>query len=183
MEKITSQELKQRLQAGENLQLIDVRSPNEYRAEHIPGAVNIPMERCEARLEDLRVSAPIVLICQSGTRAGVTHDLLLPHRTDLMVLDGGTSAWKGAGLSVVSDSATRWSLERQTRLGAGLLVLAGAIGSLFWPSAIGLAIFVGAGLTFAGLTDICGMGLVLAKMPWNRAKALPACTQPAAAQK
>ena len=183
MEKITSLELKRRLHAGERLQLVDVRSHNEYRAGHIPGAINIPMERCEVRLEDLHVSAPIVLVCQSGTRAGVTHEILKPHRADLMVLEGGTSAWEAAGLPVVRDVATRWSLERQTRLGAGLLILAGAVGSLFWPPALGLAIFVGAGLTFAGLTDICGMGLVLAKMPWNRAKALPACSQAGTIQK
>ena len=62
-------------------------------------------------------------------------------------------------------------MERQVRLGAGLLVLLGVVLSLFWDRAwIALSAFVGLGLTFAGLTDICGMAFLLAKMPWNKAR-------------
>ena len=60
------------------------------------------------------------------------------------------------------------SLERQVRIAAGSLVLTGAIHSLVHPWWIGLSGFVGAGLMFAGITDTCGMGMVLARMPWNR---------------
>ena len=61
------------------------------------------------------------------------------------------------------------SLERQVRIAAGTLVLAGAVLGWFVDSAfIGLSAFVGAGLLFAGVTDTCGMGMVLARMPWNR---------------
>ena len=61
------------------------------------------------------------------------------------------------------------SLERQVRIAAGSLVLLGvALGLLVHPAFIGLAAFVGAGLVFAGVTDWCGMGLLLARMPWNQ---------------
>ncbi|HYE76745.1 MAG TPA: rhodanese-like domain-containing protein [bacterium] len=172
-------DLKARLDRGEDLQLVDVRSPSEYLAGHLPGALNIPMDRCEARLDDLHAGRPVVLICQSGMRATVTSNLLAPHRPQALVLEGGTAAWRSAGLPVVVDSKTRWSLERQTRLGAGLLVLLGAIGSFVWPPAIALAIFVGCGLTFAGATDICPMGLLVSRAPWNQAPASPR-TEPAA---
>jgi len=55
------------------------------------------------------------------------------------------------------------------RIAAGSLVLLGAtLGSFVHPAFIGLAAFVGAGLIFAGITDTCGMGMLLARMPWNR---------------
>src|SRR4029077_17437132 len=106
-------------------QLIDVRSPSEFASGHIPGAINIPMDQIESRLADLRPSAPIVLICQMGKRARMTADVLDPCRLQISVLEGGTNAWLQAGLPVVINVKTRWSLERQVRLGAGLLVLIG----------------------------------------------------------
>lgn len=149
-------------------QLVDVRSASEFAAGHIPGAMNIPMDQIETRLDDLRPDTPLVLICQAGKRARMTAGLLEPCQRQMSVLEGGTSAWIQAGLPVVTSVKTRWSLERQVRLGAGLLVLAGVVlaftVNVNW---LFLSAFVGAGLTFAGLTDICLMGEVLAKMPWN----------------
>ena len=150
-------------------QLIDVRSGSEFASGHIPGAVNIPMDQIEARLDDLRPGVPIVLICQTGKRARMTADLLEPCQRQISVLEGGTSAWIQAGLPVVTSVKTRWSLERQVRLGAGLLVLAGAaLAFTVDANWLFLSAFVGLGLTFAGLTDICPMAEILAKMPWNK---------------
>ena len=148
--------------------LIDVRSGSEFASGHIPGAVNIPMDQIEARLDDLRPGVPIVLVCQTGKRARMTAGLLEPCQRQISVLEGGTSAWVQAGLPVVSSVQTRWSLERQVRLGAGLLVLVGAV-LAFTVDAnwLFLSAFVGLGLTFAGLTDICPMAEILGKMPWN----------------
>ena len=149
-------------------QLVDVRSPSEFASGHIPGAVNIPMDQIEARLDDLHASARLVLICQAGTRARMTATLLEPCQRHITILEGGTNAWLQAGLPVVTSVKTRWSLERQVRLGAGLLVLAGVILALTLNvSWLYLCGFVGLGLTFAGLTDICPMGIALGKMPWN----------------
>jgi len=165
--------------------LVDVRSPAEFTGEitappeypnehaqrggHIPGAVNIPMDQIEARLDDLRPRSPIILICQAGKRAEMTARLLEPCKYQIAVLEGGTSAWVNAGCPVVANLKTRWSLERQVRLGAGLLVLAGSVLALTINLAwLFLSAFVGLGLTFAGLTDFCPMGLLLERMPWNR---------------
>lgn len=152
-----------------NVQLIDVRSPSEFAAEHVPQAANIPMDQIEARLDDIDPSVPVVLICQSGRRAEMTRELLRAHHEQLACLIGGTEAWKEAGLPTVRSSTVRWSLERQVRLTAGLLILAGTIlSALVAPAWLYLAMFVGAGLTFAGLTNLCGMAALFALMPWNR---------------
>lgn len=150
-------------------QLIDVRSPSEFASGHIPGAINIPMDQIEARLEDINRTQPVILICQMGKRARMTAGLLDPCQLQLSVLEGGTSAWIEAGQPVVQSVRSRWSLERQVRLGAGLLVLAASALALVWNLRwLYLAGFVGAGLTFAGLTDICPMAELLHRMPWNR---------------
>jgi rhodanese-related sulfurtransferase len=154
--------------------LVDVRSGSEFAVGHIPGAVNIPMDQIETRLDDLNVNLPIVLVCQTGKRARMTAGLLEPCGRQITVLEGGTKAWIEAGLPVVASVKTRWSLERQVRLGAGLLVLTGATLALtvnpLWTYLCG---FIGLGLTFAGLTDICGMAVILEKMPWNRRSHCP----------
>lgn len=165
----------QKLETRETpVQLVDVRSPSEYATGHIPGALNIPMEQVESRVHDLQAGMPVVLICQAGKRAEVVASLLEPCGRDVAVLEGGTQAWINAGRPVVKNVATHWSLERQVRLGAGLLVLAGAVlaivASAKW---ILLSGFVGLGLTFAGLTNLCPMAMLLTKMPWNRASHCP----------
>jgi rhodanese-related sulfurtransferase len=150
-------------------QLIDVRSASEYATGHIPGAMNIPLEQIDVRVGDLADDEPIVLICKAGTRARMAAERIGPCGKDLIVLEGGTDGWIRAGYPVVASVAAHWSLERQVRLGAGVLVALGVVLSLLVNSNwIYLSGFVGLGLTFAGLTDICPMGIVLAKMPWNR---------------
>ena len=159
-------------------QVVDVRSMAEYAAGHLPGAVNIPLNQLEARLADIESGAQVLLVCQGGTRARIAAGWLEQCGRSCLVLEGGTSAWCKAGLRVVQSVATRWSLERQVRLVAGLLILTGVALSLTIHSVwIAISAFVGVGLVFAGLTDICGMGLVLAKMPWNRMKSCPTLQQ------
>ena len=168
MNHITIDELIQRRNQRAGMQLIDVRSPQEYRAGHLPGALNIPMETIGARLGDLNAEQEIVLICQSGKRAIMVYQHLRGTPHSLAVLAGGTAGWQAAGLPVIAEQSSDWSLDRQVRLAAGLLVLLGILGSFGWRPGLGLAIFVGGGLTFSGLSGWCGMGLLLAKMPWNR---------------
>lgn len=165
---ITVTELKQTSNSHE-AQWVDVRSASEFAAGHLPGAVNLPMDQIESRLDDLDAGRQMILICKSGKRARMTAALLAPCRPDAVVLEGGTDAWTKAGLPIVASTSTRWALERQVRLGAGLLVLTGvALSLVYSPRWIWLSGFVGAGLTFAGLTDICMMGALLAHMKWNR---------------
>lgn len=152
-------------------QWIDVRSATEYASGHIPGAVNIPLEQIEARLEDLAPSVPLILICQAGKRTRMVAGLIEPCRKDVSVLEGGTAAWTAAGLPVVVSTNSRWSLERQVRLVAGLLVLTSLLlAGTVHPYWIGLAVFVGLGLTFAGATNLCLMAALLVRLPWNRTR-------------
>jgi rhodanese-related sulfurtransferase len=176
---ITATELRDRIYQTARLQLIDVRSPAEYDEGHIPGAMNLPMDQVEARLADIGAHATVVLICQSGHRAGMTCDLLKPHRNDLLILEGGTKAWRDAGMPVVRTASSRLPLMRQVHIGAGSLALLGTLLSLFvHPAWLVLPMFVGAGLLVAGTTGFCGMAFLLAKAPWNRphANAGPATT-------
>lgn len=152
-------------------QLIDVRSPSEFAAGHVPEAINIPLEQVESRLPDFHPQAPVWFICQSGRRAKAAAAVLRAHRSDVHVLEGGTEAWIQAGRPLVASVAARWSLERQVRLGAGSLALLGAVLAVaIHPRWVYLSGFIGAGLTFAALTDTCAMGAALARMPWNHTK-------------
>jgi len=163
MPTITVEELSSRLAEATAL---DVRSAAEFAIDHIPGSINIPMEQIESRMADLPVR-PLVLVCEGGKRAQIVAGWLQGHR-EATVLDGGIRFWRRAGFPTVAGAPCRWSLERQVRFTAGLIVLTGTVLTLFAdPKWVFLAMFVGAGLTFAGATNICGMAVLLAKMPWN----------------
>jgi hypothetical protein len=130
--------------------------------------MNIPLEQIEKRVADLSAERSIALICQTGQRARVAATLLQPCRTELLVVEGGTKAWRDAGLPLVASVKARWSIERQVRLIAGLLVFSGSLlAALVSPYWLIVPAFVGCGLSFAGATDICPMGLLLARLPWN----------------
>lgn len=150
-------------------QLVDVRSATEFATAHVPGAINIPLEQVERRTADLAANQPVVLICQSGTRARMARALLAESGKDLVVLEGGTAAWLQAGYPAVRSTASRWALERQVRLAAGVLGVVGVLLAVFvsrwWLLLPG---FVGCGLAFAGFSGFCPMGEALARMPWNR---------------
>jgi rhodanese-related sulfurtransferase len=165
---LTIADIQSSLAQGRPGLLVDVRSASEFATGHIPGALHIPLEQIESRVDDLGAELPIILICKSGQRARMAAALLEPCRPKAKVLEGGTDAWRKAGLPLVVNRNTRWSLERQVRLGAGLLALTGALlGILVSTRWVYLAGLIGAGLTMAGLTDICPMALFLSKMPWN----------------
>lgn len=161
--------------SGSEFLRVDVRSATEYASGHIPGAVNVPLDEIENRTGDLCSGRPIVLICQMGQRARMAAALLEPCHFDVLVLEGGTKAWKDAGLPVVASAKARWSLERQVRLAAGLLVLTGSLfAAIISPYWLILTGFIGLGLTGAGLTDICPMAISLSHLPWNATSKCPA---------
>jgi rhodanese-related sulfurtransferase len=155
--------------------LLDVREFPEFAAGTIAGARLLPLGELERRAIELDRARPVVCVCSSGKRSTQAAEKLVALGfTHVQQLEGGLRAWEQAGLPVKKDAHAPWALERQVRFTAGLLVLAGLGLSLVWPVAIGLSWFVSVGLVVAAVTDWCGMGLLLAKMPWNRA------TQPGA---
>ena len=161
--------------------LLDVRTPAEFREVHAQGAILLPLDVLSAlRVEEARAAnpGPVYLLCASGIRAIKAAELLQRAGfDDLRLVEGGTHAWIAAQLPVVRGRKTI-SLERQVRIGAGLLVLTGtSLGWLVNPGFFLLAGFVGAGLVFAGVTDICGLAIVLARAPWNRS-GKPFCSVP-----
>jgi rhodanese-related sulfurtransferase len=158
--------------------VLDVRTPAEFREVHIPGSTNIPLgdlPRRAAEVAERAQSRPIALVCRTGRRAeSACAELARQGLADLQVLEGGIVSWLDGGLPVTR-GAKAISIERQVRIVAGFLVLLGVVlGFLVHPSFYVLAGFIGAGLLVAGITDTCGMALVLAKMPWNRASAAAA---------
>jgi rhodanese-related sulfurtransferase len=166
VEVIGVQELQRELSANAELCGLDVRSPAEYSIGHIARTINIPLEQIEARMADIPGKS-IVLICEAGKRAEMASQWLVGQRK-VQLLDGGVKSWRTAGYPLVACAPCRWSLERQVRLIAGLLVLVGALLAVTVNTAwVYLSMFIGAGLTFAGISNICGMAIVLAKMPWN----------------
>ena len=116
----------------------------------------------------------VYLICRTGSRAAKAAEAFANEGLDQsIIVQGGTEAWINAGLPVERGAAKVISLERQVRIGAGTFVLIGLLlGHFVHPVFIGISAFVGAGLVFAGITDWCGMGLLLAKLPWNKRTAL-----------
>ena len=148
--------------------LIDIRSPDEHARERIAGALNVPLDRMSAAAASGDV---LIFHCRSGMRTGQAATALAAAagERDCYILEGGISAWGNAGLPVEKASGAPIEMQRQVMIAAGTLVLIGTLLSLFLsPVWIALAIFVGAGLTFAGVSGFCGMARLLALMPWNR---------------
>lgn len=167
-------EIARRCSQGESVYLLDVRTPAEFAQVHAEGAVNLPLGDLQSNVPlPADCSGPVYLLCHSGARAAQAARILAARGGDptLFVVDGGTQRWLASGLPVVRGPAGGWSLERQVRLVAGILVFLGVtLNRLGYDAAIYLAGFVGLGLTIAALTDTCAMGLLLAQMPWNRRK-------------
>ncbi len=146
--------------------LVDVRTKGECRAAWVEGS-----EQRELGSLDLQgfSGQEVLLLCKTGSRAKKAAARFADAAPEqVQVVDGGLDAWEAAGLPI-SRGQGSMSLERQVRIGAGLLVVLGVVLALlvnpwFWV----LPAFVGSGLIFAGVTDWCGMGLLLARMPWNR---------------
>jgi rhodanese-related sulfurtransferase len=114
-------------------------------------------------------TAPLYVVCKSGQRSEQACKQLAADDPNLVIrVDGGMNALEGTGIPVVHGKKAM-SLERQVRIAAGFLVATGtALGAFVHPGFLGIPAFVGVGLMFAGITDWCGMGLLIAKMPWNR---------------
>ena len=172
---ITPQEFEDLRRRGRAVDLIDVRTPVEYREVHAEAARSVPLDRLDPRaVMEARNGTneePLYTICRSGSRGRQACEAFhAAGFANVVNVEGGTLAWEQAGLPVLRGKKSI-SLERQVRIAAGSLVVLGtALGAFVHPAFLGLSGFVGAGLVFAGVTDTCGMGMMLARMPWNRAE-------------
>ncbi|MFF3927234.1 rhodanese-like domain-containing protein [Streptomyces hirsutus] len=165
-------------QAAERLStytVIDVRTPGEYAAGHLPGAHNVPLDHLRTALPALKTAAArgeLLMVCASGARSVSACEQLAEADITATTLTGGTAAWIQQGHPADRDTArVTWPMERQVRLAAGALVVAGlALGTRYRP-ARWLSAAVGSGLVFSAATDTCGMAALLAKLPHNQPRA------------
>ncbi len=155
--------------------VIDVRTPGEFETVHISGAYNVPLDLLREHRDEIRahLDEHVVLVCQSGQRAAQAEDALREAGlSNVHILDGGMSAWQASGFGVNRGASSRWDLQRQVRFVAGTIVALSILASIVVPGLKWVAFVMGAGLSITAITNTCLMGMLLAKLPYNRG---PAC--------
>jgi rhodanese-related sulfurtransferase len=169
---ITSTELRDRIASETPPWILDVRTPAEFETAHIDGSYNVPLDVLNDYgsevAEQLDQGHDVVLVCRSGQRAAQAAELL--RNTGIpggSVLQNGITDWEGQGFEV-NRGVQRWDLERQVRLVAGSIVLSSVLGSVGVPRLKWLAAAIGAGLSYAAISNTCAMGTALSKLPYNR---------------
>ena len=171
---ITPSQLHELAKRGDSVEVIDVRTPAEFRSVHIPLAQSQPLDSLDPRAimaARPNQAEPLYVICRSGSRSAKACSAFeaAGFGDRVVNVEGGTLAWEQAGLPVERGRSVM-PLDRQVRTAIGVLVLLGVLlGALVNPWFYGLSAFCGAGLVYAGLTDCCPLAWTMAKMPWNRA--------------
>lgn len=183
---ISPQRLHELTQSGKEVTLIDVRTPLEFREVHVSFARNVPLDQLQpGKLRFVRNGSdrPLYVICRSGNRGKqACEKLATTGDVNVVNVEGGTLAWEQAGLPVIRGQKAI-SLERQVRITVGFLVLIASVLAYFvHPYWTALTAFLGAGLIFSGVTDTCGMALILARMPWNQVSEAPSNSTSGGAQ-
>lgn len=169
---ISPQQAHEWLSSGEAA-LIDVREPDEFKAEHIACAASLPLSQVCDLIKQMHIPAgrKIIFQCLRGKR-GERACAIVPQMDATYAvynLEGGIDAWRNAGLPVVHSVEARISIFRQVQTIVGFLVLVFVLagyGGQHW--AFAMSGILGAALAFAGITGWCGLAMVLAKMPWNK---------------
>ncbi len=167
--KLTPNVAADRLKSGKAV-LVDIREPDEYAREHIPGSISLPISALDEADLKLDAGQNAIFHCKSGMRTDSNCAILAQHvEGDAFMLEGGLDAWRALGLPTAKDSQAPLEINRQVQIAAGSLILIGVLlGWIVAPAWIGLSAFVGAGLMFAGISGWCGMATLLQAMPWNR---------------
>ena len=171
LKSITPQEAARLVKDGATL--LDIREPDEHAWEKIPGARHLPLSKLDEADLAVHAGKPVIFHCKSGMRT-LANAQRLTDKADTSceayVVEGGLDAWRKAGLPVATDRRQPIEIQRQVHLIAGSLTFTGTVlGLVVHPGFFALPALIGAGLTFAGATGFCGMALMLAKAPWNRA--------------
>lgn len=163
-------EVEQALSRKNDCLVIDVREPSEFEAGHVAGTRNLPLSGLGSAKQGLNKDQPVYILCRSGARSSqAARELSESGFAELYVLEGGLQAWASSRHPLMKGSCQIWGLDRQMRMTAGSLVLAGLLlGRFVHPYFSGLALLVAGGLIFSAVTDSCGLVILLSKMPWNR---------------
>ncbi|MFG0328144.1 MAG: rhodanese-like domain-containing protein [Phycisphaerales bacterium JB037] len=163
--------LKSWLDHGDTV-LVDVREDFEHAEERIAGAMLVPLSKFDAgAIRRAHEGKRVVFHCRSGKRSADAAGRFASGDEPVMHLSGGIEAWKSAGLPITRPDKPGLPIMRQVQIAAGALVVLGVVlGWTLWSGFLALALFVGCGLMFAGVTGWCGMAKLLALMPWNRRK-------------
>jgi rhodanese-related sulfurtransferase len=148
----------------------DVREPDEYAREHIPGSRLVPLSRFDVNAIPSSNGTKSVLYCRSGRRSTeAAQKLLAAGHGEVLHLKGGFEAWKREGMPAEIDRSAPISIMRQVQITVGGGVLLGSIlAATVSPWFLLLTGFFGAGLLFAGLSGTCALATMLGMMPWNR---------------
>lgn len=155
--------------------VLDLRTAAERNTEYLEGSLHLPVQDlAEASFAEILHGVdrdkPVYLLCQSGRRAVMAIEKLHASARELIIVDGGINALKTCGVALKQGERQVISLERQVRVTAGFFVVLGVVlGASIAPVFYGISAFVGCGLIYAGISDNCGMALVLSRMPWNKA--------------
>ena len=156
--------------------IIDVRTPGEYEAEHLPGSHLLPLDEVDAaalgRL-GLGKRGEFYILCQTGGRALRAAEKLGAAGVEgCFVVEGGLEACRAAGLGIVKGESRVLPLMRQVQIVIGLVSATGSALAIWrHPMFALIPLFMGLGLLFAGLSGTCGLALLMAKMPWNKRRA------------
>ncbi len=171
---VSAAELRGLLASPNPPRVLDVRTPGEFETTHIAGSYNVPLDLLREHRDEIRshLDDQVVLVCQSGQRAAQAEDALRTAGLgNVHILDGGIGAWETQGFAV-NRGARRWDLQRQVRFVAGTIVALSILASILIPGFKWVAFVMGAGLSITAVTNTCLMGMMLAKLPYNRG---PAC--------
>lgn len=157
----------------DKIALVDVRSPAEFASGHVPGAHNIPLAhlgRALPALVGVSEQYELAFICASGNRSQVACQQAASAGVTAFNLTGGTSAWDEAGKPLDSGADARpvWAMDRQVRLVAGSLILAGIVAGLARPYARWISAGVASGLVYSALSNTCAMASLLGRLPYNQ---------------
>ncbi|MBD2206041.1 rhodanese-like domain-containing protein [Calothrix sp. FACHB-1219] len=167
LQTVSAQTLKQ-LVEQKAVTLIDVREPAEYAGEHIPGATLVSLSNFDPR--KIPQDGSIVLYCRSGNRSAMAAQKLFSAGFATVThLNGGIGAWKEAGYPTNINRKAPISLLRQVQIIVGSTVLISTLlGAFVSPWFLLVSGVMGAGLIYSGITDTCILGMMLAKLPYNR---------------
>lgn len=162
------------------LTVIDVRTAGEYESVHAQGAKLHPLHDLDAAgflASRGSKDSPVYILCKSGVRATQAAEKFLEAGLESpVVVEGGTDAWVTAGLPVERRGRNVIPLDRQMRATAGTFIFLGSLLALTVnPLFVWIPLFMGCGLVFSGITGLCPMTDVIARMPWNRGSCETCC--------